>query len=340
LPRRTGHAHPKSVIFCVTFLVAANQEGCSACPKRPFPEPGELRQGDQGRTAGAQRRRGTPHKPRRWTSACRLLSQTWVTHAAAQSPSGFGGRGTVEFRAGDATELALPAASADLVFSNWLLMYLSDAEVAKLAADALSWARPRPPPPLGVPFEEPDGLFLFPRFDFSTDCHELAQVPQEPSPVWLHVFLAVPPVKRGGSARLAASPCLAPRGPGSPPTRCPGLRAPPLLRPVAAWSRARRCIARGSAGAEGRSASAPAAPGEGFSARGGCRWSRAAWSSSASPASGSRATSSAAPTPPTTGALAPARSHVLCPLRPASAALHSTRDALTVGGVVFGPSAH
>lgn len=290
-----------------------------------------IRGGRQGRSGAAAPRtsRGDGHQPagcsRRLGLPTRLLNH----------PRVLGGRGTVEFRAGDATELALPAASADLVFSNWLLMYLSDAEVAKLAADALSWARPRPPPPLGVPFEEPDGLFLFPRFDFSTGCHELPQVPQEPSPVWLHVFLAVPPVKRGGSARLAASPCLAPRGPGSPPTRCPGLRAPPLLRPVAAWSRARRCIARGSAGAEGRSASAPAAPGEGFSARGGCRWSRAAWSSSASPASGSRATSSAAPTPPTTGALAPARSHVLCPLRPASAALHLTRDALTVGGGFF-----
>lgn len=52
----------------------------------------------------------------------------------------------MEFRAGDATELDLPRASADLVFSNWLLMYLSDAEVAKLAADALSWARPTPAP--------------------------------------------------------------------------------------------------------------------------------------------------------------------------------------------------
>ena len=50
----------------------------------------------------------------------------------------------MEFRAGDATELDLPRASADLVFSNWLLMYLSDAEVAKLAADALSWVRPTP----------------------------------------------------------------------------------------------------------------------------------------------------------------------------------------------------
>ena len=53
-------------------------------------------------------------------------------------------RRNVEFRAGDATELDLPHASADLVFSNWLLMYLSDAEVAKLAADALSWVRHTP----------------------------------------------------------------------------------------------------------------------------------------------------------------------------------------------------
>lgn len=47
----------------------------------------------------------------------------------------------MEFQAGDATELHLQPGSADLVFSNWLLMYLSDAEVAKLAADALSWVR-------------------------------------------------------------------------------------------------------------------------------------------------------------------------------------------------------
>ena len=41
----------------------------------------------------------------------------------------------------DATELELPAASFDVVFSNWLLMYLSDDEVSKLAADALRWVR-------------------------------------------------------------------------------------------------------------------------------------------------------------------------------------------------------
>ena len=47
----------------------------------------------------------------------------------------------MKWRAADATELELPAASFDVVFSNWLLMYLSDAEVSKLASDALRWVR-------------------------------------------------------------------------------------------------------------------------------------------------------------------------------------------------------
>ncbi len=47
----------------------------------------------------------------------------------------------MRWQVGDATELELPAGSADVVFSNWLLMYLSDKEVAKLAGDALTWVR-------------------------------------------------------------------------------------------------------------------------------------------------------------------------------------------------------
>ena len=54
----------------------------------------------------------------------------------------------------DATELELPAASFDVVFSNWLLMYLSDEEVSKLAADALCWVRtPLPTLALHVSFK-------------------------------------------------------------------------------------------------------------------------------------------------------------------------------------------
>ncbi len=37
------------------------------------------------------------------------------------------------------TELQLPSNEYDLVFSNWLLMYLSDEECARLAASLLSW---------------------------------------------------------------------------------------------------------------------------------------------------------------------------------------------------------
>ena len=48
----------------------------------------------------------------------------------------------VTFRVGDATDLDVAPASYDVVFSNWLLMYLGDAECAKLAADALAWVKP------------------------------------------------------------------------------------------------------------------------------------------------------------------------------------------------------
>ena len=48
----------------------------------------------------------------------------------------------VEWKAADATAMQLPAESCDVIFSNWLLMYLDDAEVSKLATDAILWVRP------------------------------------------------------------------------------------------------------------------------------------------------------------------------------------------------------
>lgn len=42
----------------------------------------------------------------------------------------------------DALKLSFPANSFDIVFSNWLLMYLSDAEVQTLATNCLSWLKP------------------------------------------------------------------------------------------------------------------------------------------------------------------------------------------------------
>lgn len=43
----------------------------------------------------------------------------------------------IEFRCGDATQIQFTAGQFDMVFSNWLLMYLTDAEVQTLAANML-----------------------------------------------------------------------------------------------------------------------------------------------------------------------------------------------------------
>lgn len=43
---------------------------------------------------------------------------------------------------GDATQIDFPPKSFDLVFSNWLLMYLSDDELDRLARKALEWLKP------------------------------------------------------------------------------------------------------------------------------------------------------------------------------------------------------
>ncbi|CAG9464468.1 unnamed protein product [Pedinophyceae sp. YPF-701] len=48
----------------------------------------------------------------------------------------------IDFLAEDATALELPPNSIDLFFSNWLLMYLSDAEVQSLMTRALKWTAP------------------------------------------------------------------------------------------------------------------------------------------------------------------------------------------------------
>ncbi|KAF6264581.1 S-adenosyl-L-methionine-dependent methyltransferase [Scenedesmus sp. NREL 46B-D3] len=50
--------------------------------------------------------------------------------------------GNVSFMVADVTELEQEAGSYDVVFSNWLLMYLSDAEVKALAAKVLRWLAP------------------------------------------------------------------------------------------------------------------------------------------------------------------------------------------------------
>ena len=48
----------------------------------------------------------------------------------------------VEILCQDVTELSLPDGSFDLIFSNWLLMYLSDEEVLRFAKHCIKWLKP------------------------------------------------------------------------------------------------------------------------------------------------------------------------------------------------------
>lgn len=49
--------------------------------------------------------------------------------------------GHVEFLKADVTEMELAPYQYDVIFSNWLLMYLSDDEVATLTTKMLSWLK-------------------------------------------------------------------------------------------------------------------------------------------------------------------------------------------------------
>ncbi|XP_073710538.1 uncharacterized protein [Misgurnus anguillicaudatus] len=51
-------------------------------------------------------------------------------------------RGNAEFLQADVTQLDFPKHSFDMVFSNWLLMYISNQELKSLAEKMLGWLRP------------------------------------------------------------------------------------------------------------------------------------------------------------------------------------------------------
>lgn len=53
-----------------------------------------------------------------------------------------GHMGNIDFRCGDVTKIELPSESVDVIFSNWLLMYLSDEEVQTLFSNMLTWLTP------------------------------------------------------------------------------------------------------------------------------------------------------------------------------------------------------
>lgn len=68
-----------------------------------------------------------------------VLAVDFMDNLIAENRKTHGHRKNIEHLVGDATELDLEEGGADVVFSNWLLMYLDDDEVYDLASDALAW---------------------------------------------------------------------------------------------------------------------------------------------------------------------------------------------------------
>lgn len=68
-----------------------------------------------------------------------VVALDFMENLIEQNRASNGKYGNIDFRCGDAMELSLPAGSCDVAFSNWLLMYLGDAEVQQLARNMLSW---------------------------------------------------------------------------------------------------------------------------------------------------------------------------------------------------------
>lgn len=84
------------------------------------------------------------------TASCQHgASSHWVHCCGEQNREVNAQFTNIEWEAADATALELKAGDYDVVFSNWLLMYLGNEEVAKLAADSLAWVKsPAHGPPL------------------------------------------------------------------------------------------------------------------------------------------------------------------------------------------------
>jgi len=71
----------------------------------------------------------------------RLTTVDFMQHYVDRNRERNGHYAHVEFLQADVTELELPGCQYDVIFSNWLLMYLSDDEVATLTRKMLGWLK-------------------------------------------------------------------------------------------------------------------------------------------------------------------------------------------------------
>lgn len=74
-------------------------------------------------------------------AATSVTAVDFMENLIAENEKHNGRYGNITFKASDVMELKFAAGSFDIVFSNWLLMYLGDAEVARLASNMLDWVR-------------------------------------------------------------------------------------------------------------------------------------------------------------------------------------------------------
>lgn len=68
-----------------------------------------------------------------------MIALDFMQNLIDQNKANNGHMNNIDFRCGDATLLDLEPNSTDVVFSNWLLMYLSDFEIETLAQKMLKW---------------------------------------------------------------------------------------------------------------------------------------------------------------------------------------------------------
>lgn len=73
--------------------------------------------------------------------ASHVTAIDFMEHFVVKNREANGHRGNIDFVQADVTKFELPNESVDLVFSNWLMMYLTNEEVQKLARDMLGWVK-------------------------------------------------------------------------------------------------------------------------------------------------------------------------------------------------------
>ena len=74
-------------------------------------------------------------------TANKVIACDFLEHLTRENEKHNGSMANIDFITDDATKLKLPNGSLDVVFSNWLLMYLSDQETERFVKRALEWVR-------------------------------------------------------------------------------------------------------------------------------------------------------------------------------------------------------